>query len=260
MVDSRPSVIRTGAGAGVDSRAIDEGLRSYMSHVYSLMATAMVVSGALAYFMGMQLSGVLAGQQTLLPRELLISLYQAPMVYVLMFAPLGLVLLLSARIHAMSTSTSTMLFYLYSALVGISIATIFVVFSLGSIAQTFFATAVAFLGLSLYGYTTKSDLSAIGRFLVMALIGLIVLMSANWFIGSLTLGNVVIPALGILIFAGLTAYDTQAIKNNYLALANAGPEGQAVLEKGAVIGALNLYLNFLNMFLFLLQFMGAADE
>ncbi|MCI4664996.1 MAG: Bax inhibitor-1/YccA family protein [Neomegalonema sp.] len=282
MVDSRPSVIRT--GASTQARAdIHEGLRAYMGKVYGLMATAMLVSGVLAYFFGMQLDAIVdaakaggftkldaylaalkSGAATppsvlMLPAGLIAGMYSSPFIYVLMFAPLGLVLLLSFRIHAMSAASASGLFYVYSALVGVSIATIFVRFTDASIAQTFFATSVAFLGLSLYGYTTKTDLSGMGRFLVMALIGLIVVSLINIFLKSDMLSTI-ISAVGVLIFAGLTAYDTQEIKNEYLAMSQAGPEGEAYLEKGAIMGALRLYLNFLNMFLFLLQFMGAADD
>ncbi|MEL6318968.1 MAG: Bax inhibitor-1/YccA family protein, partial [Pseudomonadota bacterium] len=141
----------------------------------------------------------------------------------------------------------------------LSIAWIFAVFNLGSIFQTFLATSVAFLGTSLYGYTTKRDLSGMGRFLMMGLIGLIVVSIVNIFLGIPGL-QFAISAIGVLIFAGLTAYDTQRLKNEYLYYSQMGAEGAAILAKGAIMGALSLYLNFINMFMFLLQFMGGSDE
>ncbi len=283
MVDSRPSVIRAGAGAQIRAD-IDAGLRAYMNRVYVLMAFAMAVSGLLSYFFGAQLSALIdaarssgflnldsyleavrtgavsAPEGVLLPPALLASMFSSPFIYVLMFAPLGLVLLLSFRVHRMSAAAAQGTFYVYAALVGVSLATIFVRFTDSSIFQTFLVTAVAFLGLSLYGYTTKRDLSGLGRFLVMALIGLIVLMILSMFGLFGETMEMVIAGAGLLIFAGLTAYDTQAIKNEYLAMAQAGPEGQAFMEKGAIMGALRLYLNFLNMFLFMLHFLGASND
>lgn len=256
MIDSRPSVIRPGAQVRAD---IDAGLRAYMNRVYMLMAVAMVVSGALAYLFGSDLRALMSGQETIMPTGLVTSLFTSPMIYVLMFAPLGLVMLLGFRIHKMSASSAQATFFVYAGLVGVSLATIFVRFTDASIVQTFLVTAVAFMGLSIYGYTTKKDLSGMGRFLTMALIGLIVVAIVNMFVESSGL-QIVISAVGVLIFAGLTAYDTQAIKNEYLAMAEAGPEGQAYMEKGAIMGALRLYLDFLNMFLFLLQFLGSSND
>jgi len=145
---------------------------------------------------------------------------------------------------------------LFAALIGLSLSTIFVRYTGVSIAQTFFVTAIAFLGLSLYGYTTKKDLSAMGSFLIMGVIGLIVAMIVNWFLQSEAL-MFAISAIGVLIFAGLTAYDTQNIKSQYVAMASHGQTEW--LGKAAIMGALNLYLDFLNMFQFLLMFMGNSE-
>lgn len=241
MVDYQPSVARSGARA-----QIDEGLRAYMNQVYLLMATAMLVTGGVAYLVGTN-------------AYLLQTFFTGAMRWVVMFAPLVFIFAFSATLHRMSAATATIVFYAFGATMGLSIAWIFAVFTGVSIAQTFFATAVAFLGLSLYGYTTKSDLSGMGRFLIMGLIGLIVVSIINIFVASSTL-SIVISMVGILIFAGLTAYDTQQIKQEYLMMADAGPDGQAYLAKGAIMGALRLYLNFVNMFMFMLQFMGSSQE
>jgi FtsH-binding integral membrane protein len=160
-------------------------------------------------------------------------------------------------IHRMSASAAQMVFWGFAALMGLSISWIFAVYTGVSIARTFFVTATAFGGLSLYGYTTKKDLSGMGTFLIMGVIGLIVASVVNLFLESSAM-QFAISVIGVLIFAGLTAYDTQRIKNTYLAM-RAQPGGEEWLEKGAVMGALNLYLDFLNMFMFLLQFLGNRE-
>ncbi len=255
MADYQTTVARGGIRAEIDA-----GLRAHMNKTYMLMAVAMIISGAVAYIFGSDLNAAMRGEPTnLIPASVLQTMYGGPIKWVILLAPLGMVFLLSARIHAMSESTAQAVFWTFSALIGLSISSIFALYTGISIAQTFLVTSVAFLGLSLYGYTTKTDLSSMGRFLVMGVIGLVVAMIVNLFIGSdlLTLG---ISALGVLIFAGLTAYDTQTIKNEYLSMAQAGPDGQAMMGKGAIMGALRLYLDFLNMFMFLLHFMGASND
>jgi FtsH-binding integral membrane protein len=174
-----------------------------------------------------------------------------PLFWVALFAPLGLVFWLSFGINRMSAGTAQAIFWVYAALVGVQFSSLFLVYTGASIAQAFFATAAAFLGLSLYGYTTKRDLSAFGTFLIMGVVGLFVAMLLNVFLRSPGL-NLAISAIGVLIFAGLTAYDTQKIKSIYFTVAG---NGEAI-AKTAVIGALNLYLDFINKFLFLLRFMG----
>jgi FtsH-binding integral membrane protein len=246
---------------GVDARAaaqIDEGLRAYLNKVYALMGVAMIITGVVAYVIGADFANLVDQKPTMIvPENVLVALFSSPLRYVVIFAPLGVVFLMGARIHRMSTSSAQTTFWIFSGLMGLSIAWIFAVYTGVSIAQTFFATAVAFLGLSLYGYTTKRNLSGMGSFLMMGLIGLIVASIANIFIGSSGLGFA-ISVIGVLIFAALTAFDTQRLKNEYIHFSQMGPQGEAYLEKGAIMGALGLYLNFLNMFMFLLQFMGAS--
>jgi len=234
---------------------IDEGLRAYMNKVYALMAGAMIITGLVAYVVGMDARALFAGQPTtLLPPGLLASMFSSPLVYVIIFAPLAVVFGLGAAINRISAATAQMVFWGFAALIGLSISSIFVIYTGFSIAQTFLVTAIAFGGLSLYGYTTKKDISGWGSFLIMGVIGLIVASIVNIFLASSAM-QFGISVIGVLIFAGLTAYDTQRIKSTYLGLRST-PGGEAYLEKGAVMGALHLYLDFLNMFMFLLQLMG----
>ena len=242
MADYQTAVRREGA-IGAD---IDEGLRAYMTKVYGLMAVAMVITGAVAFFVGNS-------------PTLLAAIFGSPLKWVAMLAPLGVVFLFSATIHKMSAATAQMVFWGFAALMGVSISFIFAVYTGVSIATTFFVTAIAFLSLSLYGYTTKKDLSGWGTFLIMGVIGLIVASLLNIFLQSPAL-QFAVSALGVLIFAGLTAYDTQRLKNEYVHFSRMGQAGAAILAKGAIMGALSLYINFLNMFMFLLQFLGAARE
>jgi FtsH-binding integral membrane protein len=168
-------------------------------------------------------------------------------------APLGVVLWMSFGINRISTGMAQFLFWAFAVLMGASLSTIFLVYTDGSIALTFFATAAAFASLSLYGYTTKRDLSGMGTFLLMGLVGLIVASIVNIFWMNETF-SLVVAAIGVLIFAGLTAYDTQKIKSFYFQVA-----GSDMLGKAAIMGALTLYLDFINMFLFLLRFLGNRD-
>ncbi len=237
---------------------IDAGLQAYMGKVYALMCGAMVLTGLVAYVVGMDYKAAVNGQETLiLSRAMIGTMMTSPVVYIIMFAPLVFVFGLSAMIRRMSGSMAQMLFWLFGAVMGLSLAWIFVIYTQMSIAQTFFATAAAFGGLSLWGYTTKKDLSGMGTFLMMGLIGLIVAMVLNMFMASEAL-TWAISIIGVLIFAGLTAYDTQSIKKEYLMMRTT-PGGEAYLERGAVMGALRLYLDFLNMFMFLLHFMGGRE-
>jgi FtsH-binding integral membrane protein len=176
-----------------------------------------------------------------------------PLRWVLMFAPLGFVMAMSFGLNRMSTATLQGLFWAFTVVMGLSMASIFLVFTGESIAQTFFAVSVGFLGLSLYGYTTKKDLSGFGTFLIMGVIGLLVAMVINIFLQSSVMA-MAISAIGVLIFAGLTAYDTQKIKSMYAYVA-----GTDMMGKVVIMGALNLYLDFVNMFTFLLNFMGNRE-
>jgi FtsH-binding integral membrane protein len=173
--------------------------------------------------------------------------------YIIMFAPLGFVMALSFGLNRMSTGTAQLLYWAFATVMGLSLSSIFLVFTGASIAQTFFATAVAFLGLSLYGYTTKRDLSAFGTFLIMGVVGLLVASVINLFLQSPAL-HYAVSFIGVLLFAGLTAYDTQRIKSLYFQVA-----GTDMIGKAAIMGALSLYLDFINMFTFLLQFMGSRE-
>ncbi|MCL4148628.1 UNVERIFIED_CONTAM: hypothetical protein GTU68_030203 [Idotea baltica] len=183
-------------------------------------------------------------------------MFTSPVRYIIMFAPLAIVFGFGAGINRMSENTARGVFILFAAVMGLSISWIFAVYTGASIATTFLATAIAFASLSLYGYTTKRDISAWGSFLIMGVIGLIVASLLNIWIGSAGL-SFAISLIGILVFAGLTAYDTQNIKNTYIAMASAGQTEW--LGKAAIMGALNLYLDFLNMFMFLLSFMGNSE-
>lgn len=227
--------------AGVRSAQIDEGLRAYMNRVYGLMSAGLGVTGLVAWFVGTN-------------PVLLAQIFNTPLKWVVMFAPLLVIFAFGAMVNRLSQTAAQGVFFLFAALMGLSISYIFAVYTGVSIAQTFLVTAIAFAGLSLYGYTTKRDLSGMGTFLVMGLIGLLVAMVVNIFLASPAM-MFAISTIGVLIFAGLTAFDTQRIKSMYVQMAQHGDSEW--LGKAAIMGALNLYLNFLNMFMFLLQFMGA---
>jgi len=242
------STIRT-AGAAAQAANIDAGLRAHMNKVYGLMSVGMLVTGGVAWAVGTSdvLLGIFRNPETLQPNLL---------GWVVMFAPLIMVFALGAVMNRLSVAGAQLYFYAFAAVMGLSLAWIFKAFTGVSIAQTFLITAIAFAGLSLYGYVTKKDLSAMGTFLMMGLIGLIVAMIVNIFLASSALAFA-ISVIGVLIFAGLTAYDTQSIKNEYLQHAMAAD--QDWLGKSAIMGALRLYLDFINMFMFLLQFMGNRE-
>lgn len=251
--------------SGAYAQQIDAGLRAHMNSIYGLMGVAMVVTGVVAWVFGQDLlayfQAARAGVQPetmIVPAGVLETLFFTPLRWVVIFAPLAMVFFLGFRIHKMEPATAQAVFWVYAGMVGLSLSTIFVAYTGVSIAQTFFVTAIAFLGLSLYGYTTKRDLSGMGSFLIMGVIGLLVAMVLNMFIASSAL-QFAISVIGVLIFAGLTAYDTQRLKTEYVQISQAGG-GQRMLRSSAILGALSLYINFLNMFVFLLQFMGAARE
>ena len=252
--------IRT-AGTATRSAAVDEGLRAYMNKVYGLMAVGMLVTAGAAWgISGLTLSDVATpyslGNGHYLT-EFGKTLYVSPLKWVVMFAPLIIVFAFGAALNRLSVQGATTLFYVFAALMGISLSWIFAVYTSFSIVQTFLVTAIAFAGLSLWGYTTRRDLSAFGTFLMMGLIGLIVASIVNIFLKSGAM-QFAISAVGVLLFAGLTAFDTQNIKNTYLQHAMHGD--QEWLGKAAIMGALSLYLDFINLFMFLLQFMGNRDN
>jgi len=235
--------IRAAAGARAQ---IDEGLRAHMNKVYGTMSVGLLVTSLVAWAVGSTPSLVgffintATGQMSILG-------------WIVMFLPLIMVFAFGAAINRLSAAGAQLYFYVYAAVMGLSLAWIFLAFTGMSIAQTFLVTAISFAGLSLWGYTTKRDISGWGAFLIMGVIGLIVASLVNIFLASSAV-SFAISALGVLIFAGLTAFDTQRLKVEYLQHAHA-MDGEW-LAKSAIVGALNLYLDFINLFMFLLRFMG----
>jgi uncharacterized protein len=228
------------AGYSTGAVAFDAGLRAHMLKVYNYMASGVLLTGIVAMLFAQ--SGMAATVMS-----------GGALRWLIILSPLAIVMAMSFGQNRMSTTTLQSLFWAFTVLMGLSLSTIFLVYTGASIAQTFFATAAAFAGLSLWGYTTKKDLSGMGTFLIMGLVGLIVASIVNIFLQSSTMGWV-ISSLGVLIFAGLTAYDTQKIKSLYQYVA-----GTDMAGKAAIMGALTLYLDFINMFQFLLSFLGNRD-
>jgi FtsH-binding integral membrane protein len=248
--------LRTGSISGARAAEIDQGLRAHMNKVYGTMSVGMLITFAAAWAIsGLATTTDAQGNVTGFT-ELGQALYGSPLRWVIMFAPLIFVFGFAAGINRMSAAAAQTLFYVFAAVMGLSLSSIFVVFTGASIAQVFLITAIAFASLSLYGYTTKKDLSGWGTFLMMGLIGLIVAMLVNLFLQSGPLGYA-ISVIGVLIFAGLTAYDTQRIKTDYIAHAAHGDAEW--LGKAAIMGALSLYLNFINMFTMLLSLFGQQE-
>jgi uncharacterized protein len=224
------------ARTAVPQADIDVGLRQYMLRVYNYMAGGLALTGLVAYF------AVASGFYQ--------SIYGTPLYWVVLFAPLGMVLVLSFGIQRMSLGAAQLAFWAFATLMGLSIAGIFIIYTHESIARVFFITAGTFAAMSLYGYTTRADLSRFGSFLMMGLIGIILASLVNIFIGSSAL-QFAISVIGVIVFVGLTAYDTQRIKEMYLE-----SDGAVVAGKKAIMGALALYLDFINLFMLLLQFLG----
>ncbi len=235
MVDYRnPQVVYRDAA---DRAEVDVGLRAYMLKVYNWMALGLALTGAVAFAASTSM-------------ELMQLIYATPLKWVVILAPLALVFFFSFRIHKMSAATAQAVFWIYAALNGLAFSFIFLAYTGTSIAKVFFISAATFGAMSLYGYTTKRDLSRFGSFLFMGLIGIIIASLVNLFLASSAL-SFAISIIGVLIFVGLTAFDTQKIKEMY----DVSDEGE-VLAKKSIMGALNLYLDFLNIFLFLLQLFG----
>jgi FtsH-binding integral membrane protein len=229
------------ATVGVPRAARDAGLRSYMLSVYNYMASGVLLTGIVALLFAPYAQGVIVNQA---------GTGMTGLGWIITLAPLGFVLAMSFGLNRMSTGTLQMLFWAFAVTMGLSMSTIFLAYTGMSIAQTFFAVSAGFLALSLYGYTTKRDLSGMGTFLIMGVVGLLIAMVINMFLQSSAM-MMAISAIGVLLFAGLTAYDTQKIKSMYAHVA-----GSDMMGKVVIMGALNLYLDFINMFMFLLQFMG----
>ncbi len=254
------SVARTGA-------AVDEGLRAYMLGVYNYMAGGVALTGLVAYLLFTMAvttdpdlaakaatGGVLALKRGMYLTSLGVALYASPLKWVVILLPLAFVLFLGVRIQKMSVSAAQIAFWLFAAAMGVSLSSIFLVFTGQSITQVFFITAGAFAGLSLYGYTTRSDLTGWGSFLIMGVVGILLAALVNLFLQSGAL-QFAISVIGVLVFAGLTAYDTQRIKDSYYEVVGSAE----MAAKTAIMGALSLYLDFINLFTSLLQLFGDRD-
>lgn len=231
MVDNRTIIQSRSKGL------IDEGLRAYMLGIYNYMTLGLLITGVLAFL-------------TASSPAMLTVIFGTPLRWIVMLAPLGFVMFLSFRIGQIQSSTAQLLFWLYSASMGLSLSTIFIAYTGMSIAKVFFITAGTFAAMSLYGYTTRKDLAGFGSFLFMGLIGLVIASLVNLFMASSAM-NFVISVIGVLVFTGLTAYDTQVIKSEY----NLAVDAETA-RKLSIIGALRLYLDFINLFLSLLRLMG----
>ena len=230
--------------------AIDAGLRQYMLRVYNYMASGLALTGLVAYML-FQATAVTGPTGDIVGlTNLGVSLYTGPMMWIVALAPLGVVLYMSFGIRNMSASRAQTMFWVFAFLMGLSLSTIFLTYTQASIARVFFITASTFGAMSIYGYTTKRDLTGMGSFLFMGLIGIIIASIVNIFMQS-SMMYFVISVLGVLIFVGLTAYDTQKIKNMYMAY-----DSGEVVAKKAIMGALTLYLDFINLFIMLLRLFG----
>ena len=236
------SPLTAGRNPAIPAGVFDAGLRTYMLAVYNYMASGLLLTGIVAM--------LVANSATI--RAVFFAASGTPTLlgWIAVFAPLALVFTLSFGINRLSEPTVKALFWTYAILMGVSLSTILLAYTGVSVARTFFVTAAAFGGLSLWGYTTKRNLSAFGTFLIMGVVGLLIAMVVNMFLRSSTL-DLIVSAIGVLLFAGLTAFDTQKIKSVYFDVAGTEFRGKAV-----VMGALTLYLDFINLFLFLLRFMG----
>lgn len=252
------TIRRTGARA--QTGVIDAGLRAHMNKVYGTMSVGMLITALAAWAVsGLAVSEVpteYAFREGTYLTPFGVAIYASPLKWLIMFAPLIFVFGLSAGINRLSTGAAQAAFYAFAAVMGLSLSSIFLVFTGLSIVQVFLVTAIAFAGLSLWGYTTKKDLSGWGTFLIMGVIGLVVASVVNIFLASPAV-MFAISALGVLIFSGLTAYDTQNIKNTYLQLRAA--EGEEFIGRAAILGALSLYLNFINLFMMLLSLFGQRE-
>ena len=251
-----------GRAAGrTDAAAVDAGLRAYMLRIYNYMSIGLAITGLAA--LGVYMAAVTtdpAGGAAKIGNAFLTpfgyAMFVSPLKWLFMLAPLAMVFVISAGINRLRPATAQMLFWVFSALMGVSLSSIFLVYTHTSIVRVFFITAATFGALSLFGYTTKRDMSGIGSFLIMGLFGIIIASVVNIFLG-ITMLQFVISVVGVLIFAGLTAWDTQRLKNDYIY--GYASQGGDVAERAAITGALSLYLNFINLFTLLLQLLGQRD-
>ena len=244
MADLRERMIQPGT---TTVEAVDQGLRSYMLRVYNYMTVGLALTGVTAWAVANTALGSLFFTQTATG-----GLGMTALGWFAFLSPLAIVFLLSFGIQRLSFGTAQIVFWIYAALMGVSLSTIFFAYTMASITQVFFVTAATFGGMSLWGYTTRRDLTGMGAFLFMGLIGIIIASIVNLFLGSPALGFVV-SIVGVLVFTGLTAYDTQKIKEMYFA----GDDGELMGRK-SIMGALRLYLDFINLFLMLLRFFGSS--
>ncbi|MDZ4738514.1 MAG: Bax inhibitor-1/YccA family protein [Alphaproteobacteria bacterium] len=240
MADNNIPAYQTRPVAGTYDQAIDQGLRTYMLSVYQYMMLGLGVTGLIAYF-------------TSVTPALFNAIYGTPLMWVVMFAPLGIAWFAFGRIDRMSASTAQMWFWAFAAIMGLSMASIFKIYVGEDIVRVFFITSATFGALSLYGYTTPRSLSAWGSFLIMGVVGLLIASVVNIFMQSSAL-SFAISAIGVLVFAGLTAYDTQQIKEMY-----SGSDDSETMSKKAIVGALRLYMDFINLFIMLLRLLGNRE-
>jgi len=249
-----------GRAAGrVDAAAVDAGLRAYMLRIYNYMAIGVAITGfaALGVYMAAVTSdpsgaALTIGNVLLTPFGY--AVYASPLKYVVMLAPLAMVFVLSAGVNRLAVSTAQILFWVFSALMGVSMSWIFLAYAHTSIVQVFFITAATFGALSLFGYTTRRDMTGMGTFLFMGLIGVIIAAIVNLFLASSAL-QFVVSVAGVLVFAGLTAWDTQRLKNEYIY-----GHASVVVDRAAISGALSLYLDFINLFMLLLRLLGVTRD
>ena len=248
-----------------EAAVVDEGLRAYMLRIYNYMVLGLAITGfaAIGIYMLSVTTDPTAAYQAARPlaRGMYLTqvgfyLFASPLKWVVILAPLALVFFLSYRIENMRPATAQVTFWIYAALVGVSLASIFLVYTHSSITRVFFITAASFGALSLWGYTTQRDLTGMGSFLIMGLFGIIIASLVNIFVAS-TMLQWIVSVVGVLVFAGLTAYDTQRLKNDYIY--GYAAQGGDIAERAAISGALSLYLNFINLFTLLLQLLGQRD-
>ncbi|MCY4590456.1 MAG: Bax inhibitor-1/YccA family protein [Alphaproteobacteria bacterium] len=233
--------------AQAEAAQIDVGLRQYMLGVYNHMTIGLAITGLVA--LGAHFAAVQNGVLTPFGQ----AIYLSPLKWVIMLAPIGMVFLFAARLHRMASSTAQVVFWIYAALMGLSLSSIFLIYTGESITRVFFIAAGMFAGMSLFGYTTKRDLTGMGSFLFMGLIGILIASVVNIFLASSAL-HFAISVIGVLVFAGLTAYDTQNIKNEYWE-----GDDREVQAKKSIYGALRLYLDFINLFIMLLSLFGNRE-
>ena len=250
-----------GRAAGrIDAATVDAGLRAYMLRIYNYMSIGLAITGLAAIGVYMAAvttdpSGAAAKIGNILLTSFGVAIFVSPLKWLFMLAPLAMVFAISAGINRFKPATSQLLFWVFSALMGISLSSIFLVYTHTSIVRVFFITAATFGALSLYGYT-KRDMTGMGSFLIMGLFGIIIASLVNIFLASSML-QFVVSVVGVLVFAGLTAWDTQRLKNDYIY--GYASQGGDIAERAAITGALSLYLNFINLFTLLLQLLGQRD-